>query len=117
MGEFDSFMNFVNNELPKRLSTSDNPLSVAAKKVPISTGIGLGITFVDPATLKSDVLDLDKVDNTADADKPVSLATLEALDNKLDKGDVRSQVIEIITSMGFVVEPVTGDVILDEGSL
>lgn len=117
MGEFDSFMTFVNNELPKRLSTSDNPLSVAAKKVPISTGIGLGVTFIDPSTFKVQVLELDKVDNTTDADKPVSLATLEALDNKLDKGDVRSQVVEIITTMGFIVDPDTGDVILDEGSL
>lgn len=42
---------YVNDELPKRLSTEADAAKLEAGKVPISTGIGLGFTFVDPGTL------------------------------------------------------------------
>ena len=45
------FQNFVNKELPKRISTDDNPLTLPAGKVAVSTGIGLGTSFTDISTL------------------------------------------------------------------
>ncbi len=41
------FENFVNAELPKRLATNINPLAVPAGKVPVTTGIGLLVEFMD----------------------------------------------------------------------
>lgn len=38
---------FVNAELPKRISTEDNPLTIPANKVPVTTGVGLSTTFLD----------------------------------------------------------------------
>lgn len=35
------FENFVNLELPKRIATNDDPLTVQAGKVPVTVGIGL----------------------------------------------------------------------------
>lgn len=42
---------YVNDELPKRPSTEDDAATLVAGKVPVSTGIGLGLTFVDPGML------------------------------------------------------------------
>jgi hypothetical protein len=39
---------FVNDELPKRISTQDDPTTVPAGYIPVSTGVGLGVEFVDP---------------------------------------------------------------------
>ena len=117
MSEFDGFTRYVNEELPKRLSTTEDPLAVAAKKIPVTTGSGLAVAFLSPETFKTIVLEMDRVENTADMDKPVSLATLEALDSKLDKEDVREQLADILTGMGLTVDPETGDLVLDEGVL
>lgn len=47
-----SFQNFVNKELPKRLYTNINPIDVSANLVPYTTGIGLGVEFMDLFDLK-----------------------------------------------------------------
>jgi len=44
MGALDSFVNFVNNELPKRVGTEDSPISWVANRILVATGIGLGAT-------------------------------------------------------------------------
>ena len=41
------FENFVNIELPKRIATNDNPLTVQPGKVPVTTGVGLLTEFQD----------------------------------------------------------------------
>jgi len=41
------FENFVNAELPKRIGTNEDPTSVSAGKVPVTTGIGLLVEFRD----------------------------------------------------------------------
>lgn len=41
----DVFKDFVNTELPKRISTNDESTEVAEGLIPVSTGIGLGTTF------------------------------------------------------------------------
>lgn len=51
--ENDSFYEFVNTELPKRISTEDDPTSVAKGSIPVATGIGLGVTFESLDTLVS----------------------------------------------------------------
>lgn len=40
------FEQFVNLELPKRISTEQNPLTLGEGYIPVSTGIGLGVAFV-----------------------------------------------------------------------
>ena len=47
------FEDFVNVELPKRVSSKDNPLTMAAGKIPVTTGVGLDCTFVSQDTLIS----------------------------------------------------------------
>lgn len=44
------FENFVNAELPKRLATNIDPTSVPAGKVPVTTGVGLLVEFLDYLT-------------------------------------------------------------------
>lgn len=39
---------FINDEIPKRVASEDNPLEVVSGLVPVSTGVGLGITFKTP---------------------------------------------------------------------
>lgn len=117
MIEFNSFARFVNTELPTRVSTADDPLALTAKKIPVSTGQGLAVTFVTPETFRTQVLGLGEIDNTSDLDKPVSLATQEALDEKLGNEDVRGQLADLLETMGFTVDPISGDLILDEGEL
>lgn len=39
------FENFVNAELPKRISTNANPLTVPSGQVPVTTGVGLTTEF------------------------------------------------------------------------
>lgn len=51
------FETFVNDELPKRPSTKQDPLTLTPGLVPISTGIGLDMQFVDPSTFVKDGLD------------------------------------------------------------
>ncbi|MBE0438301.1 MAG: hypothetical protein IBX57_00845 [Gammaproteobacteria bacterium] len=46
------FENFVNLELPKRVSTEQNPLGLDAGKIPISTGVGLGVEFKLPSEIE-----------------------------------------------------------------
>ncbi len=50
----DSFIAFVNNELPLRAAVTDEPGSVVAGTIPVATGIGFNIHFVDPDTLAVD---------------------------------------------------------------
>lgn len=45
------FEAFVNAELPKRPFTAVDPSTVTPGKLPVTTGVGLGLTFVDPSTL------------------------------------------------------------------
>lgn len=40
------FTDYVNLELPKRVSTADNPVAVTEGMLPITTGFGLAVTFV-----------------------------------------------------------------------
>lgn len=42
------FEKYVNDELPTRVSTKDNPLLLTQGSVPVSTGVGLEVTFKDP---------------------------------------------------------------------
>lgn len=49
--EFETFMGFVNTELPKRISTESDPLSVQRGYIPVTTGIGLGVEFIEASTL------------------------------------------------------------------
>ena len=42
-----AFESFVNLELPKRIATNDNPLTVPEGKVPVTTGVGLLTVFKD----------------------------------------------------------------------
>lgn len=42
------FEEFVNTELPKRLSSQANPLAMKAGLIPLTTGVGLTVEFVDP---------------------------------------------------------------------
>jgi hypothetical protein len=41
------FENFVNQELPKRISTEANPLTMTAEKVFVTTGVGLQVEARD----------------------------------------------------------------------
>lgn len=43
------FETFVNEELPKRISTMADPTDTPAGLVPMTTGVGLGVELVDPA--------------------------------------------------------------------
>lgn len=45
MAEDSSFIIFVNNELPTRISTKANPLTLGKGLVPVSTGLGLEVEF------------------------------------------------------------------------
>lgn len=45
------FETFVNIELPKRPSTEQDPLTLTAGKIPVSTGVGLSMAFIDPQQL------------------------------------------------------------------
>lgn len=45
------FETFVNVEMPKRISTEDNPLEVTKGKIPVSSGIGLQVEFKDAAEI------------------------------------------------------------------
>ena len=47
------FEDFVNVELPKRVSSKDNALTMTAGKIPVTTGVGLDCTFVNPSSLIS----------------------------------------------------------------
>lgn len=47
----ESFKIFVNTEIPKRLSTEVDPLSVRPGLVPVSNGTGLSFDLVDPVGL------------------------------------------------------------------
>lgn len=46
-----AFEDYVNGELPKRVSSIDEPTSVVEGHIPVSTGVGLNTTFVDPVTI------------------------------------------------------------------
>ncbi|BBI55758.1 tail fiber [Pseudomonas phage U1B] len=46
-----AFEDYVNGELPKRVSSIDEPTSVVNGHIPVSTGVGLNTTFVDPVTI------------------------------------------------------------------
>lgn len=48
----DAFVNFVNLELPKRISTGQDPLNLEPGKIPVSTGIGLSVDFKTPQELE-----------------------------------------------------------------
>lgn len=39
---------FINTELPKRLSSNEDPLTLAKGKIPVSLGVGLAMEFVVP---------------------------------------------------------------------
>lgn len=43
----DQFMEYVNRELPKRISTEDSPVSVKEDTIPVATGRGLQVEFKD----------------------------------------------------------------------
>ena len=45
-----AFEDFVNVELPKRISTEEDPLAVVAGKIPVTTGVGLSVVLVDPVS-------------------------------------------------------------------
>lgn len=45
-----AFEDFVNLEIPKRIATNDNPVTVPPGMVPVSTGIGLMTTFIELET-------------------------------------------------------------------
>lgn len=45
MAEDSSFIIFVNNELPTRISTKADPASLSKGLVPVSTGLGLEVEF------------------------------------------------------------------------
>ncbi|MFW6377178.1 MAG: hypothetical protein ACOCZ5_00895 [bacterium] len=47
-----SFQKFVNKELPKRIYTNIKPTDLSANLVPYTTGIGLGVEFIDLLDLK-----------------------------------------------------------------
>lgn len=49
--ENSPFEKFVGTELPKRISTNENPLDMTAGKIPVSSGLGLGVIFVTPTEL------------------------------------------------------------------
>lgn len=55
MATDDLFQNFVNKELPKRVSSDENPLNVAKGLVPVTTGVGLGVEFLDPTTIETGI--------------------------------------------------------------
>ncbi len=44
------FENFVNTEIPKRLATNTDPLTVPSGKMPVTTGVGLLVEFQDVPT-------------------------------------------------------------------
>ena len=46
-----AFEDFVNVELPKRISTKDNPMTTVPGLIPVTTGVGLEVTFTDPRAL------------------------------------------------------------------
>lgn len=46
-----TFQNFVNEELPKRISTNDESTEVKEGLIPVSTGVGLTTTFKSPEEL------------------------------------------------------------------
>lgn len=48
------FETFVNVELPKRPSTNQDPLLLVQGLLPVSTGVGLELAFVDPSSLVHD---------------------------------------------------------------
>ena len=52
MATDDLFVNFVNKELPKRVSSNENPLTVTRGFIPVSSGVGLGVEFKDPNDLQ-----------------------------------------------------------------
>lgn len=47
----ESFTLFVNQELPKRISTGENPASTPADYLWMTTGVGLGAKAVNPASI------------------------------------------------------------------
>lgn len=51
----NAFQEFVNEELPKRISTEDLSTAVAENLIPVSTGVGLGVTFKSINDLGLDV--------------------------------------------------------------
>ena len=50
MATDNSFTDFVNSELPKRLSTNIDPLSLSRGLMVVSTGVGLEVEFVPAET-------------------------------------------------------------------
>lgn len=48
------FETFVNGELPKRISTSENPMTLVAGKIPVSLGVGLAVEFVELSSFVKD---------------------------------------------------------------
>ncbi|MFA5398766.1 MAG: hypothetical protein WC346_22320, partial [Methanogenium sp.] len=69
-------INIVNNENEIQINSSGN--------VPDSRTIN-GYELTSDIVLTKDDLSLDQVDNTADMDKPLSSASIIALDTKVDK--------------------------------
>lgn len=67
-------------------------------------------------TLDKAMLGLDKVDNTADMDKPVSTAVQQALDAKANKDEIPDSVTDSLTQLGFVQDQ-NGDIVMDEGTI
>lgn len=61
-------------------------------------------------------LGLDKVDNTSDQDKPISLAVAEALLNKVSNDELSPKVNDILTALGATITD-EGDLVLDEGEV
>lgn len=49
--ENSPFEKFVGVELPKRVSSDQDPTEMTPGKVPVSSGVGLGVVFIDPAEL------------------------------------------------------------------
>lgn len=76
MAAFDRFVEFVNAEIVKRISTDDGPTSWIANKILVATGVGLGTTVKTLAELG--IVSQDVLDAYADTKQPLD-ATLTAL--------------------------------------
>lgn len=95
----DVFQGFVNIELPKRINTEQDSTTLEQGKVPVSTGVGLGVEFVDVNDL------IESAKSAYDlAVEEGFVGTLEEwlASLKGDKGDTGQSAYDYAVSEGFV---------------